>query len=68
MMDFSTTKNEAQINLHATLPFGIGTTKFGFVKAVHALSTIILMVAAFANSTPARPITKRPESLPFDKI
>lgn len=54
-------------NLHTTLAFGVGTTEFGFVEAVYALAAVVFCVAAFANATPPRPITERPESLPLNK-
>lgn len=63
-----TTNYHVQINLHTTLPFGIGTTKLGLIKAVHALSTVLLMVATFAHTTPPRTVPKWPKSFPFHKI
>lgn len=60
-------KTEGRVHLHATLPFGIGTTKLGFVEAVHTLPTILLVVATFTNSTPPRAIPKWPESFPLHK-
>lgn len=54
-------------NLHTTLSFGVWTTEFGFVEAVYALAAVVLCVAAFANTTPPRPITEWPKSFPLNK-
>lgn len=55
------------VYLHTTLPLCVGTTKLGLVEAVDALATIVLVVAAFAHSTPPRAVPKRPQSFPFHK-
>lgn len=60
-------RNQTEINLHTALPFGIGTTELGFVKAIHAPPTVLFAVAAFADSTPAGAITKRSESFTLCK-
>lgn len=67
-MSSTPTKNQVSVNLHTTLPFGIGTAKFGLVEAVHAFAAIVLVVAAFAYTAPSRAITKWPKSFPFHKI